>query len=260
MTYQALRKDSNVCYLLHMDLKFILGAIRKADQDYKMIEDNDKIAVAVSGGKDSMLLLLALSVYARFKNKHFTVMGIHIDVGFEEYEHNMMKQFADQYNIELLIEHTQIYPILKKHPDKNGHIQCALCSNLKKGALFKVAKANGCNKIALGHHGDDAVETLLLNMMYGSKIATFQPKQYMSRQDMYMIRPFIYAKEKQIIEACRNNGIPAAKRVCPNDGFTQRQTIKELLQSFYDTFPFAQDAFIHSLSNEQQTELWKKEK
>lgn len=126
--------------------------------------------------------------------------------------------------------------------------------------MFDKAKELGCNKIALGHHGDDAIETLLLNMVHGSKIATFQPKQYMSRMDMFMIRPMIYLKEQEIIDICKNNEIPAVRRVCPNDGVTQRQEMKELLHQFYRKYPQAQDNFLHALSNLEQVSLWEKDK
>ncbi|MBB5183687.1 tRNA 2-thiocytidine biosynthesis TtcA family protein [Catenisphaera adipataccumulans] len=240
-----------------MKLRHILGAIQKADTDFGMIEDGDKIAVAFSGGKDSMLLFLALSIYQKYKTKHFSLCGIHVDVGFENFDHQPMIDFAEQYNLDLIIDQTRIYEILKKHPNPRGQIQCSLCSNLKKGDLFRAAKANGCNKVAFGHHGDDAVETLFMNMMYGSRIATFQPKQYMSRQQMDLIRPMIYLKEQDIIEACRKNHITGVRRVCPNDGFTRRQYIKEKLNAFYAENPEAHDNFISSLSNIDQIELWK---
>ncbi len=250
---------SNFFTMGRMELKQILGAIRKADQDFGLIEENDKIAVALSGGKDSMLLFVALSIYQKFKDKNFELCGIHVDVGFEDFEHEKMIEFAKQYNLDLIIDKTQIFDILKMHK-KDDKIQCSLCSTLKKGDLFQVAKKNGCNKVAFGHHGDDAVETLFLNMMYGSKVATFQPKQYMNRQDMYLIRPLVYLKEKDIIRACKKNDIPAVRRVCPNDGYTQRQTMKDYLNAFYKKHPQAQQAFITALSNQEQLELWKPNK
>lgn len=240
-----------------MKLQPILRAIRKADHDYQLIKDNDSIAVGLSGGKDSMLLLLALEMYTKFKDKNFKVIGIHIDVGFEHFEHDLLKQFANENNLHIHIEKTKIFDILKKNENK-GKIQCSLCSTLKKGILFEKAKELGCNKIALGHHADDAIETLFLNMIHGSKIATFLPKQYMSRMDMDMIRPMIYLKEQEIIDSCQSNKIPSVKRVCPNDGYTQRQDIKDKLQLLYKEFPMAHDNFITSLSNLDQLQLWKK--
>lgn len=241
-----------------MDLKHILGAIRKADKDFELINKDDRIALALSGGKDSMLLFLALAQYQKFEDKDFDLVGIHVDVGFENIEHELMKEFCDKHQLNLHIEKTQIFEILKMHPTKQNGISCSLCSTLKKGVLFDKAKELGCNKVAYGHHGDDAVETLLLNMMYGSKIATFRPKQYMSRQDMDLIRPLVYVKEKEVIQSCKKNEIPSVKRVCPNDGYTQRQAVKDKLHAFYKEYPFAQDAFLGSLSNEEQVILWHK--
>lgn len=242
-----------------MKIQSVLRAIRKADQDFGLIEDNDKICVALSGGKDSMLLFVALSMYQKFAPQPFSLCGIHVDVGFEDFEHEKMKDFAQTHHLDLHIEKTKIFDILKLHPNRKGNIQCSLCSTLKKGVLFEKAKALGCNKIALGHHGDDAIETLLLNMVHGSKIATFLPKQYMSRMDMYMIRPMVYLKEQEIIAICQNNHIPAVRRVCPNDGVTQRQQMKDILHQFYRQFPQAQDNFLNALSNQEQLSLWKKE-
>ena len=243
-----------------MKIQSILREIRKADHDFQLIDDNDKICVALSGGKDSMLLFLALSIYQKFAPHSFELCGIHVDVGFEEFEHEKMIDFAKEHDLNLYIEKTQILKILKKNRNTKGEIQCSLCSTLKKGVLFEKAKALGCNKIALGHHGDDAIETLVLNMVHGSKIATFMPKQYMSRMDMYMIRPMVYLKEETIEQVCINNAIPSVKRVCPNDGHTQRQDIKELLHKFYSHYPQAQENFLKSLSNQEQIALWTKEK
>lgn len=242
-----------------MKLQNILRQIRRVDQDYSLIEDGDRIAVALSGGKDSMLLFLALSQYQKFKNKNFELMGIHVDVGFENFDHEAMTEFAREHHLSLHIEKTDIFRILQMEKNRSsaGKIQCSLCSTLKKGVLFDKAKEFGCSKVVFGHHGDDAVETLLMNMIHGSKVSTFSPKQYMSRMDMYAIRPMIYLQESEIIEACRENKIPSVRRVCPNDGFTERQEAKELLEKLYERYPMAHDNFIHALSNQEQLSLWK---
>ena len=223
-----------------MKLQKLLSYGIKAIKKYDMIHDNDVIAVGISGGKDSMLLFLCLSMYQKFRDKNFELVGIHIDVGFEDFEHDTMKEFAKKYNLNLHIEKTRIFEILKKNENKEK-IQCSLCANLKKGALFKVAtdkhaKDLGCNKLALGHHSDDAIETLFLNMIHGGKISTFQPCQYMSKTQLTMIRPMVYCEEKEIIKTCINNDVPSVKRVCPNDGFTQRQEIKDILNELYEKF------------------------
>lgn len=244
-----------------MQIQNILRAIRKADQDFELINEKDKIAVAISGGKDSMLLFLALKMYQHFKGKDFTLIGIHVDVGFEDFDHDLLKDFCKVHDLDLKIEKTKIFDILQlEQNQKNAKIQCSLCSTLKKGVLFEKAKAYGCNKVAFGHHGDDAIETLFLNMIHGSKISTFQPKQYMSRMDMDLIRPLIYLKEKEIEQSVLLNQIPSVKRICPNDGHTQRQEMKDWLKTFYQSYPMAQDNFLTALSNQDQLSLWKKTK
>lgn len=241
-----------------MKLQTILRAIRQADQDYSLIEDGDSLAVALSGGKDSMLLFLALSMYQKFPNKNFSLCAIHIDLGNDAQENHLMQDFADQYGLDLHIVKTRIYDILSMDKNrKNGKIQCSLCSNLKKGTLMETAKNLGCNKVVFGHHGDDALETLLMNMIHGARISTFMPIQYMSRMDLTMIRPFAYLKEEEIIKACEQNGIPHVKPVCENDGHSERQRMKEMLASLYEEYPDAHDNFMLALTNRSKDQLWK---
>lgn len=241
-----------------MKLQNVLRAVRQADIDFNMIEPGDHLAVAVSGGKDSMLLFLALSVYQRFEGKDFTLCGIHIDMGFKDKENELMRQFADQHHLDLHIVPSQIYEILNLDQNKKeGRIQCSLCSVLKKGTLMDTAKELGCNKVVFGHHGDDAMETILMNMIHGGRIATFSPVQYMSRMDMCIIRPFIYLKEDEIVKACIANNIPHVKPVCPNDGHSERQTMKDLLSKLYKMYPDAHDNFMTALVNRPADQLWK---
>ncbi len=240
-----------------MKLQPILRGIRRADQDFNLIEPKDRLALGLSGGKDSMLLFLALSVYSRFEGKDFDVIGIHVDFGLDPEATAMMREFAEKYDLNLKIVPSRIFEILSMEKNqKNGKIQCSLCSTLKKGTLIEEAKAAGCNKLVLGHHADDAIETILMNMIHGGRIASFRVKQYMSRSDLTMIRPMVYLKESEIIEACRANQIPSAKPVCPNDGFSQRQEMKDLLDKLYRQYPMAHDNFIKALTNRKQDILW----
>lgn len=245
-----------------MQLQNILRKIRKADQDFGLIKKGDKIAVALSGGKDSMLLFTALSVYQKFSHTDFELVGIHVDVGFEDFDHHVLRQYCQDHGLDLVVEKTKIFQILQleQNLSRQGRIQCSLCSTLKKGVLFEKAKALGCNKVAFGHHGDDAVETLFLNMIHGSKLAVFRPLQHMSRMEMDLIRPMVYLREAEIQQACAFNGIPSVRRVCPNDGYTQRQDIKEELTRLYEKYPMAYDNFLTSLSNTEQVCLWEKVK
>lgn len=241
-----------------MKLQEILRNIRKADEDYQLIEANDRIAVGVSGGKDSMVLLTALHMYAKFPNKRFQVVGIHIDLGFPDMDFQNVQAFCDKNGIEFHSEPSKVYEILKKHPDADGRIKCSLCSKFKKATVIEAAKQYGCNKTAFGHHGDDAVETLLLNAIYGGRIATFKPKMYLTNTQMMFIRPLLYCHEDEINNALISNEIPYVVNTCPNDGYTKRQDMKEMLQQLYQDYPSAKDNFLSMLSNQKQVELWKK--
>lgn len=241
-----------------MKLQTILRGIRKADEDYCLIEENDKIAVGVSGGKDSMVLLTALHMYSKFSNKNFKVIGIHIQLGFPDMDFSSVDNYCKELGIEFHKIPSQVYEILKKNPDKNGKIQCSLCSKFKKATVIDAAKSFGCNKTAFGHHSNDAVETILLNMIYGGSLATFQPKMYLSNTDMIFIRPLIYCYEEDIIHAQKINEIPYVKSTCPNDGNTQRQVMKEMLEDLYQKFPMAKNNFLRMLSNVEQVSLWEK--
>lgn len=242
-----------------MNLQTILRKIRRADHDYHLIEDGDIIGVGVSGGKDSMVLLCALFMYSRFKDKNFRIIGIHTEMGFPDMDFFEVDSFCKELGIPLHHFPSHIYEILKRNPAKDGTLQCSLCSKFKKATVITAAKELGCTKVAFGHHSDDAVETLFLNMIHGGKIATFLPKMYMSRTDTTFIRPLIYCHESDIQQAQLNNQIPFVQSTCPNDGYTQRQDIKEMLQQLYKDYPMAKGNFIYMLHNQEQVALWEKE-
>ena len=240
-----------------MELHTILGDIRKADQDYHLIDDGDRIAVGVSGGKDSMVLLTALHMYSKFADRNFEVVGIHIKLGFPNMDFSEV--VCRQQGITFYQYDSQVYEILKRNPDKEGNIKCSLCSKFKKATVIDAAKKLNCTKVAFGHHSDDAVETLLMNAIHGGKLATFLPKMYMSRTDTTFIRPLVYSYESDILSALERNQIPFVKSTCPNDGYTERQAMKDMLQEFYRSYPMAQKNFIRMLYNEDQVELWHRE-
>ena len=242
-----------------MELHTILGDIRKADQDYHLIDDGDRIAVGVSGGKDSMVLLTALHMYSKFADRNFEVVGIHIKLGFPNMDFSEVVAFCRQQGITFYLYDSQVYEILKRNPDKEGNIKCSLCSKFKKATVIDAAKKLNCTKVAFGHHSDDAVETLLMNAIHGGKLATFLPKMYMSRTDTTFIRPLVYSYESDILSALERNQIPFVKSTCPNDGYTERQAMKDMLQEFYRSYPMAQKNFIRMLYNEDQVELWHRE-
>ena len=237
-------------------MKKLIKKIAEADRDFALIEENDVIAVGISGGKDSSLLLIALELYRRKSRKNFKLVGIHINLGFGEGDMTALKAIFDSYQLEVHFIQ-RLEKILEKNIIKDA-VQCSLCSKLKKGAVIQEAKVHHCNKVAFAHHADDAIETLFLNAMYGSRLATFDPKMWMSEQEVFFIRPFVYVKEEEIIFHTQELDIPKVKSGCPVDGLTKRQTIKDILNGIYQEIPDAHDNFIRMLSNQKQLHLWKR--
>lgn len=242
-------------------LKTILGKIHQADLDYQMIEDGDKIAVGVSGGKDSLLLLYALYRYRNFVQVHdhkdFQVMGIHLEMGFPDMNFQPVREFMGHYGIPYYDEPTRIYDILKLYPEKDGGISCSRCSQLKKGAMIQAAKRLGCNKTAFAHHGDDAIETLWMNMLFGGRLRTFEPKMYLTRSQMTFIRPLIYCYEQEILTtAIHELHLPVVISTCPNDGYTKRAQTKAFLNHLYEEYPAAHANCLKALHNKDQLKLF----
>jgi len=213
----------------------ILSYVRKAIENYNMIEDGDKIAVALSGGKDSITLLMALKALQRFYPKKFELIAISINPGFEEFDKNLLIKTCQKVNIPLFIEDTHIKEIV--FDERKEKSPCSLCANFRRGALNSVAIREGCNKIALGHTEDDVLETFILNLLYTGSINTFSPISYMDRSKITLIRPLIYAPEKIIRNFVKRNDIDIMKKVCPMDGFSKRENIKNLISDFQKDIP-----------------------
>lgn len=208
----------------------ILGYMRKAIQEFDLIQDNDRIAVGVSGGKDSVALLAGLHMLKRFIGIDYDIVAITLDPQFEgkQTDYSSIEGLCDDMGIAYIVKRTQIGEIVfdlkkDKHP-------CSLCARMRRGALHDAAKENDCNKIALGHHYDDAVETFIMNLFKEGRIGCFSPKSYLSRKDITMIRPLVLAPEKDIQASIRRAGLPVVKSVCPVDGETTRQWTKEYLR------------------------------
>ncbi|MDD8048930.1 MAG: ATP-binding protein [Thomasclavelia sp.] len=237
-------------------MKKLIGCIKKADNDYKMIEEGDIIAVGVSGGKDSIALLYGLNLYKRMARVNFEVIGIHIKMGFPNMDFSETDDFCQKNDIKLYHEDSEIYEILKLHLTNDGKLPCSLCSKFKKAHVISAAKKYNCTKVAFAHHSDDAVETLLMNMIYGGKIASFTPTMYLDRTDTNFIRPLIYASETDIILACKNAKLPIVISTCPADKHTKREEFKNLLNNLYKEYPMAKKNLLTSLSNEKNTTLW----
>ena len=205
----------------------ILSHMRKAIEEYNMIEENDKIAICLSGGKDSITMLYAFKALQRFYPKKFQLIAISIDPGFEFFDTDFLKQLCKDVDIPLFIEKSNAKEIVFDiRKEKNP---CSLCANLRRGVINSIAIREGCNKIALGHNQDDVLETFLLNLFYTGSIGTFAPKSYMDRSKITLIRPLIYTPEKETRRFVKKNNLSVMKKVCPMDGTSKREDMKQLI-------------------------------
>lgn len=207
----------------------ILSKMRKAIENYNMIEDGDKIAVALSGGKDSVSLLYALKNLQIFYPKKFELMAITINPGFDNFDTRILEEIAKDVNVEIAIVPSDIKTIV--FDIRKEKSPCSLCANLRRGMLNSVAKEYGCNKIALGHNEDDVLETFLMNLIYAGSLNTIAPVSYMDRSNMTLIRPLIYTEEKYTKSFVKRNNIKIMPKVCPMDGTSKREYALNLLKS-----------------------------
>lgn len=242
-------------------LRDILGCIKSADQDYNLIEDGDNIAVGVSGGKDSVLLLYALNAYKRMceKKKKFNVIGVHIKMGFPNMDASPLENYFKELNIPFECVPSHAYEILQANVQNNGRLPCSICSKIKKAVVIENAKRLNCNKVAFAHHAEDAIETIMMNAIFGGRLATFKPKMYLDRSDITFIRPLVYAREKQIIKSANKLDLPLVISTCPNDKHTERENMKDILKKLYEKYPMAEDNFLLMLHNLDKLDLWVKE-
>ena len=196
-------------------MQHMLSYIRKAVDEYSMIDEGDKIAVGLSGGKDSITLLMGLKALQRFYPKKFDLIAISINPGFEFFNSDFLKSTCEKIGVEYIEENSNIKQIV--FDIRNEKNPCSLCANLRRGILNSTAIREGCNKIALGHNEDDVLETFFLNLLYGGNINTFPPKSYMDRSKVTLIRPLIYAPEKSIRTFVKKNNIEVMPKVYPMD-------------------------------------------
>lgn len=213
----------------------MLSYMRKAIENYNMINEGDKIAVGLSGGKDSITLLMGLKALQRFYPKKFEVVAISVNPGFEFFNSEFLKSVCDKIGVEFIEEKSYIKEIVFDiRKEKNP---CSLCANLRRGILNSSAIAHGCNKIALGHNEDDVLETFLLNLFYTGSIGTFSPVSYMDRTGITLIRPLIYTPEKETKRFVKKNNLTVMPKVCPMDGTSKREDIKQMIFSLQKNIP-----------------------
>ena len=238
-------------------IRTILGLIRKADQEFDFFNEKDKVMLGISGGKDSMLLAYALNQYKNFNSVNFEIVPAILDLGFPGFEAEPIKKYLKTIGLDLkVVNSKEVYQILKLQQKEGKHLPCSICSRMKKAAINKLANELGCNKVAFAHHGDDAVETLLMNEIFGGRVATFQPKMHLERADITFIRPLILIHEADIKKAIKEENIPAFSSHCPNEGITVRSEMKELLTKIYEKYPPAKKNFFSMLENYEEEQLF----
>ncbi|MFS8500626.1 MAG: tRNA 2-thiocytidine biosynthesis TtcA family protein [Caldicoprobacter sp.] len=235
-------------------MKRILGYLRRAVEDFNMIQEGDRIAVGISGGKDSLTLLKALKLYQYFSPVSFHIEAITITMGFDNFDVSPIEAFCKEIGVSYTVKHTLIGKIVfETRQEKNP---CSLCARMRRGALHDVALELGCKKVALGHNLDDAIETFFLSLFYEGRFNTFSPVTYLDRKGITVIRPLIYAPEPEIIGVAKRYNLPVVPSPCPAAGHTQREEMKKLLRSLAKTFPDIRMRFLHALKSKNSRHLW----
>lgn len=225
----------------------LMSRMRAAMEKYNMIDEGDVVAVGVSGGKDSLALLYALSEMRRFYPVKYDVKAITADMTFfgKKTDFSEITALCEKLGIEHIIRETELYHIIfETRKEKNP---CSLCARMRRGILHDMTKENGCTKLALGHHMDDAAETFMMNLLSGGRIESFRPVTYLSRKNLTMIRPMILATEKEVLSAARKTGLPTVESPCPMDKTSSRNEMKELLADLEKRYPSLKEKIIGGL-------------
>ena len=228
-----------------MTLQKLFSYTRQAINDFQMVQDGDKIAIGVSGGKDSLALLYALTGLQKFIPEKIQLVAVTVDLGFGEFQTESVKELCKKLEIEYHVVKTQIADILKAKI-KEGSF-CSLCAKMRKGALNNFAKELGCNKIAYAHHKDDFIETMLLSLLYEGQFFSFPPVKYFEEADITVIRPLIYIHEKDIIGFQNKMNLQSVKNPCPFDNNTKRESVKKLLHQIQKENPQAKEKMFNAI-------------
>ena len=228
-------------------LKQILSRVRSACDKYSMIGEGDRIAVGVSGGKDSVALLVALAEMRRFYPKRYEVEAIMMDPCFDgaENDYTLIEELCKKINVDYRIKRTNLWQVV--FDERKESNPCSLCAKMRRGILHDMCIEDGCNKLALGHHLDDAAETFFINLLSGGSISCFSPVTYLSRKDLYVIRPLVLTKENMVESAVRRLKLPIVKSRCPSDKCSERQTVKLLIKELENDYPALREKIISAM-------------
>lgn len=230
-----------------MKLQQVLSYVRRAVDDYHMIEEGDKIAIGISGGKDSLTLLYALHGLKRFYPNHFDIHAVTVDLGFQNLNLQRIRELCRTLEIEYTIVKTDIAQIIFE--DRKEENPCSLCAKMRKGALNQAIKENGCNKVAYAHHRDDVVETMLMSLIFEGRFHTFSPVTYLDRTQLTVIRPLMYMEEADVVGFVHKYDVPVVKSPCPADGHTKREYVKGLLRQLNLENPGVKERMFTAIQN-----------
>ncbi|MCL2751516.1 MAG: tRNA 2-thiocytidine(32) synthetase TtcA [Firmicutes bacterium] len=230
----------------------ILSGLRRAVTDFGMIADGDEIAVGLSGGKDSLTLLAALKNYALFSPQRFHLRAVTVDMGVPGMDISPLADYCARLEVPYIVVPSEIYAIVFEERKETN--PCSLCSKMRRGALNTAITSMGVNKLALGHHADDAVETALLSLFYEGRWSTFSPVSFMDRTGVTLIRPLIYTWEKEIRAFART--LPVVENPCPANKHTQRETMKNLLNTLGKDIPRVKERIFGAICNPNRSNLW----
>ena len=239
-----------------MSTQKMLSKLRKAVTDFKMIKDGDKVAVGVSGGKDSVTLLKLLAEYRKFSPERFDLIAITVDLRFDktDTDFSSIENFCTANDIPYFIERTDIGEII--FDARKEKSPCSLCSKMRKGALYDVAKRHGATKVALGHHSDDLTDTFLMSMLYEGRLSTFAPKSYLDRSQLTLIRPMLYLDEATIKGYSKD--LPIVPSKCPADKNTKREYVKDLIKGIGKDLPCVREMLFTALTHPERYSLFDK--
>lgn len=228
-----------------MKLQQLYSYTRKAIDDYQLIEKNDKIAVGISGGKDSLTLLYALAGLKRFYPLPFEIIAVTVDLGYDDFNLKGIEHLCEELGVPYHIVHTKIAQILFKERKESS--PCSLCAKMRKGALNQAIKELGCNKVAYAHHMDDVIETAFLSMIFEGRFYSFPPKTYLDNSELTVIRPMIYISEAEVKGFQNKYTLPIVKNPCPVDGNTKREYVKNLIRQMNLDHPGVKSRLFHAI-------------